>query len=101
MTKEQVFKETGETYLCLIHPVSPDQDYHSFLSSFRQLPTEVPPQVVSALIVGESWRERLLGLWLAMAQAPESYVDLMLKSLADVRGYSITPTCAALAVLAR
>lgn len=101
MTEEQVFKQSGETYLRLIHPASPDNDYHSFLAPFRQFTTTVPSEVVSSLIGGASWRERLLGLWLAMAQGPESFVDPMLKSLRDVRGYSITPTCAALAVLAR
>ena len=36
-----------------------------------------------------------------MAKCPEKHVDEMLNSLYDVRGISIVPTCAALAVLAR
>jgi len=61
----------------------------------------LPSDVVSSLIGGASWRERLLGLWLGMAQGPERFVEPMLMSLRRVTGYSITPTCAALAVLAK
>jgi hypothetical protein len=57
--------------------------------------------LVKSLIVGESWRERLLGLCMGMAKRPATFIDPMLRSLRDPRGISIIPTCAALAVLAR
>ena len=62
---------------------------------------DVSQELVSRMIVGASWRERLLGLPLAMAKHPETFIAEMLESLRDVRGISIVPTCAALAVLAR
>jgi hypothetical protein len=101
MTEEQVFKQTGDTYLRLIHPAGPDNHYRSFLAPLREFTRTVPSDVVSSLICGASWRERLLGLWVGMAQGPEPFVEPMLGSFRRVTGYSITPTCAALAVLAR
>lgn len=53
------------------------------------------------MITGPFWRERLLGICIAMAKDPASFVEPMLQSLRDPRGISIVPACAALAVLAR
>ena len=61
----------------------------------------VPDELVAAMIAGVSWRERLLGLCMAMAKRPAIFTEAMLQSLRDPRGISIVPACAALAVLAR
>jgi hypothetical protein len=53
------------------------------------------------MITGASWRERLLGVCLAMAKRPATFIEAMLQSLRDPRGIAIVPACAALAVLAR
>jgi hypothetical protein len=101
MTADEVFERTGQAYLCLIHPVTRDDAYRREIAPVVALSRSVPDALVSSLIVGASWRERLLGLLLAMSKRPEGFVDDMLASLRDVRGISIVPTCAALAVLGR
>lgn len=101
MTEDDVFVRTGDTYLRLIHPVWPNVSFEPALAPLLALAPSVPRNVVSRMIVGASWRERLLGLSLAMATCPAMFVEEMLDSLQDVRGISIVPTCAALAVLAR
>jgi hypothetical protein len=63
--------------------------------------TSQPDELTSKMIVGKSWRERVLGLCIAMAKNPASFVKPMAESLNDVRRISVVPTCAALAVLAR
>jgi hypothetical protein len=101
MSEDDVFTKTGDTYLRLIHPVRPDEDFRQAISPLVALAPSVPDELVSAMIVGPSWRERLLGLALAMAKGPAAFTGAMLRSLRDVRGISIVPTCAVLAVLAR
>src|SRR3982750_4170535 len=53
------------------------------------------------MIVGKSWRERLLGISLALAKNPSMFANSIIQSLHDLRAISIIPACAALAVLAR
>lgn len=101
MSEDDVFNKTGDTYLRLIHPVWPDEDFRQAIGPLVAFAPSVPDEIVSAMIVGPSWRERLLGLSLAMAKGPTAFTDAMVRSLRDVRGISIVPTCAALAVLAR
>lgn len=101
MTEDDVFSRTGGLYLRLIHPVWPDERFEPVLVPLLALAPSVPCAVVSQMVVGGSWRERLLGLSLAMATHPATFVEEMLDSLQSVRGISIVPTCAALAVLAR
>jgi hypothetical protein len=101
MTEDDVFEKTGQAYLCLIHPVTKDGAYRREIEPVMAISATVPDTLVSSLIVGRSWRERLLGLLLAMTKDPTEFVDRMLAWLRDVRGISIVPGCAALAVLAR
>src|SRR5882724_2877283 len=101
MSEDDIFKQTGDAYLRLIHPVRPDEDFREALAPLIQVATSVPEKLVSAMIVGESWRERLLGISLALAKYPRRFTDSMIQSLHDLRGISIVPACAALAVLAR
>src|SRR5262245_54084848 len=101
MSEDDVFEKTGQAYLCLIHPVTKDAAYRREIEPVMAISATVPDALVSSLIVGRSWRERLLGLSLAMTKGPTAFVDGMLASLRDVRGISIVPACAALAVLAR
>jgi hypothetical protein len=98
MTEQEVFTQSGDAYLRLVHPVKP---YGPVLGPLLTLAPSLPLSLVAQMIVGISWRERLLGLSLAMAQLSEGVIEKMLNSLKDVRGISIVPTCAALATLAR
>jgi hypothetical protein len=101
MNEDDVFKQTGETYLRLIHPVRPDEDFREVLAPLVQLSSAAPEALVAAMIVGASWRERLLGISLALAKCPGRLTGSMIQSLRDLRGISIVPVCAAFAVLAR
>ncbi len=65
------------------------------------LASSVRDELVTSMITGASWRERLLGLSIAMAKRPVAFIQAMLQSLRDPRGIAIVPACAALAVLAR
>jgi hypothetical protein len=101
MSEDDIFKQTKDAYLCLIHPVRQGDTYHQEIASVIALAPSVPNELVAAMIAGVSWRERLLGLCLAMAKRPAIFTEAMLQSLRDPRGLSIVPACAALAVLAR
>jgi hypothetical protein len=101
VTEQDIFEKTGQAYLCLINPVRQGDLRRAEIAPVVALAPSVPDGLVSAMVVGASWRERLLGLCLAMAKRPETFMDGMLRSLQDLRGISIVPTCAALAVLAR
>jgi hypothetical protein len=101
MNEDDIFKQTGNTYLRLIHPVRADEDFRKALAPLIRMAPSVPEDLVSAMIVGQSWRERLLGISLALTKCPSKFTEAMIQSLHDLRGISIVPTCAALAVLAR
>ena len=85
----------------LIHPVQPEEDFREGLAPLVRLAPSVREDLVSALIIGQSWRERMLGISLALAKSPGRFTGAMLQSLRDPRSISIVPVCAALAVLAR
>jgi hypothetical protein len=101
MNEADIFARTGEAYLSLIHPVTEGNAYRREIAPVIALSSFVPDALVTNMIVGTSWRERLLGLCMAMAKNPVTFVEPMVKSLHDVRGISVVPTFAALAVLAR
>lgn len=101
MNADDIFDQTKGAYLCLIHPIRRDDTYRKEIALVVVLAASVPDELVAAMITGASWRERLLGLCLAMAKRPATFVEAMLQSLRDPRGIAIVPTCAVLAVLAR
>lgn len=102
MTEDDVIRKTKGAYLCLIHPISNGDDAcRQEISSVIAIAHSVPDEVITSMITGASWRERLLGLCMAMAKRPEMFIEPMVQSLRDPRGVSIIPTCAALAILAR
>jgi hypothetical protein len=101
MSEDDIFSQTKGAYLCLIHPNRRDEIYRQEVAPIVALAPSVPDEVVGTLITGASWRERLLGLGLAMAKRPMVFIEPMLHSLRDPRGIAIVPACAALAVLAR
>ena len=101
MSEDDVFEQTNGAYLCLIHPVRRDDTYRQEIAPVLALAPSVPDELVASMIAGASWRERLLGLCMAMTKQPAAFIEPMLQSLRDPRGISIVPTCAALAVLAR
>lgn len=101
MNEDDILRETGDIYLSLIHPVRPDEDFRKVIAPLVALAPSVRDELISAMIIGASWRERLLGLCFAMAKGPGAFSDVMVRSLRDLRGISIVPTCAALGILAR
>jgi hypothetical protein len=101
MSKEDIFEQTKGAYLCLIHPVRRDHTYRQEIAPVISLAPSVSDELVVAMLTGASWRERLLGLCIAMAKRPATFIEPMLQSLRDPRGIAIVPTCAILAVLAR
>lgn len=94
-------EKTEGAYLCLIHPVMRERTYQREIAPVIELSPAVSDELITAMITGASWRERLLGLCMAMAKGGEAFVEPMLQSLRDPRGISIVPTCAALTVLAK
>lgn len=101
MSEEDIFEQTKGAYLCLIHPVRRDETYRREIALVIALAPSVPDELATAMIAGVSWRERLLGLCMAMSKRPAIFTEAMLQSLRDPRGISIVPACAALAVLRR
>jgi hypothetical protein len=101
MSEDEIFERTKDAYLCLIHPKRRDDAYRQEIEPVVALASSVPDELVATMITGVAWRERLLGLCLAMAKRPVTFVDAMLQSLHSPRGIAIVPACAALAVLAR
>lgn len=101
MTAADVFEQTGDAYLRLIHPNRSGDAYRQEIAPAIALAPDVPDGVVASMITGASWRERLLGLCLAMARRPAGFVEPMVHSLRVPKGIALVPACAALAVLAR
>src|SRR3954452_21159662 len=101
MSEDDVFEQTKDAYLCLIHPMRRDDIYRQEIASVITLASSVPDELVVTMITAAGWRERLLGLCLAMAKRPVTFTEAMLQSLRDPHGIAIVPVCAALAVLAR
>jgi hypothetical protein len=101
MTIDDVFAKTGGAYLALIHPDLNQEVSRAEIAKVIGLASAVSDETVVSLIVGTSWRERLVGLCLALSKEPGRFIQAMLDSMRDPRGLSIVPTCAALAVLAR
>lgn len=101
MSEDDIFKQTQGAYLCLIHPVRRDDTYRRDIAPVIALARSVPDELVTAMIAGASWRERLLGLCMAMSKRSTVFTEAMMQSLRDLRGISIVPACAALAVLTR
>lgn len=101
MTTNQILDHTGDAYLALIHPDIASDTFQDLVRPLLVLAPSVPAAIVGDLIVGPSWRERLLGVYFAMATTPELHIGRLIESLHDLRGMSIVPTIAALAVMAR
>jgi len=103
MTQSDIFKQTKGAYWGLMRPARDGGELSKDIDSLIALAPVVPTDVVTSMLAGGSWRERLLGLCIAMTQReqPAEYVDSMIQSLRDPRCLSSVPTCAALALLAR
>lgn len=101
MSEDDIFKQTKDAYLCLVHPVRQGDTYRQEIGTVITLAASVPDELVAIMIVGSSWRERLLGLCMAMSKRPAMFTEPVLQSLRDPRGIAIVPACAVLGVLAR
>jgi hypothetical protein len=101
MTEDDIFQQTNGAYLSLIHPVLQGNVYREDIAPIITLAPKVPDRLVTSMIVGVSWRERLIGFCMAMTTKPETFIQAVLQSLKDPRGIAIVPACAMLAVLAR
>ena len=101
MNEDDIFDQTGGAYLCLMHPGRFEDDCQYWIDRLSALGPSVPDDLVAGLIAGASWRERLIGLYLAASRAPHAFVQPALESLSSPRGISLVPACAFLAVLTR
>ena len=100
MTAEKIMEQAGTAYLCLIHPILKDNTYRQEISPILAVVPHVQNAEIATLIIGVSWRERLVGFVLAMATQPEDFVKPILQSLQNPRGIAIVPACALLSILA-
>ena len=84
MSEDDIVEQTKGAYLCLIHPVRRDDTYRQEIAPVIALAPSVPDELVTAMISGASWRERLLGLCMAMSKRPAIFTEAMLQSLRDL-----------------
>ena len=112
MTEADVFEQTQGAYLSLIHPILAGDRYQEDVAPVLAVAPAVPEALVASMLVGASWRERLLGLCLAMSRGqatwaslsetrtdvserrghvppPPAFVDSILQSLRDPRGIAL------------
>lgn len=101
MNEEYIMEQTGDAYLCLIHPIVQGDAYREKIAPVVALAPSVPDELIAAMITGRSWRERLVGLCMAMCRRRATFVESIVQSLQNPRGIAIVPACAACAVLAR
>jgi hypothetical protein len=101
MTEEAILAATQGGYSSLIHPDVRAGSFQREIQPLLDLEPNVPDPMVAHLLIGPSWRERLVGLAIAMVKTPSPFVEPMQRSLVDVRGIAIVPTCAVLAVLGK
>ena len=57
MTSDDIFLQTKEAYLCLIHPIRSGETYRHELATVIALASSVPDELVAAMVCGGSWRE--------------------------------------------
>lgn len=101
MTEDELFEQTGQLYLGLIHADSELDDFRQEIVTMIALAPSVPDEVIISAILGRSFRERLLGIYFGMTRPCVAFREAMAESLRDLRGISIVPACAAFGVLAR
>lgn len=101
MNEADLFEQTKDAYLYFIHPIRDGDGYRQEIASVIALAPSVPEPLVTSLLVGSSWRERLLGLCLAMTKRPAAFIEPILQSLREPRGIAIVPACAVFGILAR
>ncbi|PCJ56842.1 MAG: hypothetical protein COA79_17970 [Planctomycetota bacterium] len=94
-SEDEIFNLIGDAYLSLIHlGDGVDEDANKILN----LSSGVDNNVISKLLCGQSWRERLVGLVLATDRGPDQFFKSLTESLFDIRGISIIPTCAVMSI---
>ena len=101
MSEEDILEKFGQLYLCLIHPDVDDILFKKDLKSINLISESLKNCEIHKLINGDSWRERLLRVLLGMQNDKKNCGVIILNSLIAIRGISIVPSFAALAVLAR
>jgi hypothetical protein len=99
VTEEELFAETGEAYLYLVHL---EDDVDGELARIKACEPLVSNSLIRSLLVqGESWRERLLALVLACLRGVDVFGESLVHCLENSGGISIVPTCAVLTVAVR
>ena len=99
MTEAELFAETGDAYLALIHL---EHGVPEAMARISGCADRISDHLIHKLLRdGDSWRERLLGLAVAMIRGIDQFYDSLVASLHRTGGISIVPICAALAVAVR
>jgi len=95
MTEAELFTETAGAYLTLIHLGEGTTDA---VATILACDDRVSEELIAALVTGQSWRERLVGLVLACHRGLPRFYDDLLRGLCDIRGISTIPTAAVLSI---
>ena len=101
-TIDEIFVRTRLGYFDLVNVDPVEGKKRKDIASVLSIAPSVPDEIVERMLSGISWRERLLGLCIAMSmrEQPPAYAERMTQSLGDPRCFAIVPTAAALALLA-
>jgi hypothetical protein len=95
MTEGEFFERTKSAYMSFIHL---EYNVSESLASIYDCEPSISNDLIRKLVLGESWRERLLGLVLASKRGYPHFYNDMLASLHDVRGISTVPMSAVLSI---
>jgi len=99
MTANELFAETGDAYLTLVHLENGVEDDVATISSVSETCSS---QLIDQLLRdGDSWRERLTGLVIASIRDIKEYYDSLLCGFQRTGGISIVPMSAAISVAVR
>jgi len=99
MTEAELFADTGDAYLTLIHL---EDRVEEAIARISVCADKTSNDLIHELLRnGDSWRERLLGLAIATMRGIDQFYDSLIASLHKTGGISIVPICAALAVAVR
>ena len=95
LSEEELFSKIGDSYLGFNFPneIKPKD-----VNTIIQYQSLVSDKTINNLIVGESWRERIVGTLLAANKNITLYQENLYNSIIDSRGSSLPHSIACLAI---
>jgi hypothetical protein len=101
MDADAVMEHLGRGYPSFLRPDTFDPENVQAVQRLRRVASTIDDDTVSRLINGQSWRERLVGLYLAAMRGADRFSASIIQSLRDPRGLAIVPACAAISIALR